>query len=392
MNADLPVFELDYSQRACECCGSQETESLWLFAHFARTQSGYYAFRMENVICPQCGFVYVPNSPTDATLEVYYNDTYPAGAFSKPTYHADTRIRVIQTYAGAGARLVDIGSSREEEFHIRLKESGTEVLRMDIKGHAMTDTDSIEAIAKGSADVVTHYFVLEHVPHIRAFLYNCREILKDDGIMVIEVPNIRSYEDAWLGILPHEHVNHWSPGCLARVVTECGFEVVDCGQEICSRNPIGFAMVCRKSAAPQPFTPDPAEYADNLRCFTSGANHVRAYENRLGEMFIRAQSHLDAGGSVLLWCANDQMHRFFQVGGTLKGDYLRVDSDTRKHDFFGAGTVKTPAESADFIGRATHIIVFSDINAPAILNSIENQFGKRFEVSQVERPHIHQLC
>jgi SAM-dependent methyltransferase len=392
MNADLPIFELEYAERGCECCGGIDNEQLWNFVHFARTQSGYYAFRMGNVICLQCGFVYVPNSPTDATLETYYNDTYPAGAFSKPTYHAATRIRVIESYAGKGARLVDIGSSREEEFHVKLKEVGIEVLRMDIKGHAMTDTDSIDAIEKGSADVVTHYFVLEHVPHIREFLANCRAILKDEGIMVIEVPNIRSYEDAWLGILPHEHVNHWSPGCLARVVSECGFQVLESGQGICSRNPIGFAMVCRKVSMATPAIPDPNEFVDNRRCFISGANHVRAYEFRLGEMFTRAQANLAEGGSVLLWCANDQMHRFFQIGGKLEGDFLRVDSDVRKRNFFGPETVKTPAEASDFIHRSTRILVFSDINAEAILTSIKTQFGKHFEAEQIERPHIHQLC
>lgn len=389
---DLPVFELEYTDRSCECCGGTDLQALWHFNHYARTQSGYWAFRMGNSICETCGFVFVPHSPTPETLERYYNDTYPAGALSKPTYHSETRVRIIQRYVGAAARFVDVGSSREEPFHLKLKELGMEVLRMDIKGHAMTDTGSLAAIAPESADVVAHYFVLEHVPQIRAFLADCSSILKPGGIMIIEVPDIRSYQKDWLGILPHEHVNHWSAGCLARVASECGFEVLESGREICSRNPIGFALVGRKVSAPKPCPPALDEKSANLKCFLAGVENVQAYEQRLRQMHEQAQAELDRGGSVLLWCANDQMHRFFQAGGPLKGDFLRVDSEAGKKDFFGKDTVCLPDAAADFISRATRALIFSDINAPAILKSISGRFDKNFTPDQVTLPEIHKLC
>lgn len=389
---DLPVHELDYADRLCECCGGSQVEALWHFDHYTRTQSGYWAFRMGNAICKGCGFVHVPHSPTPETLEPYYNDTYPAGALSKPTYKPETRVRVIEKHAGAGARVVDVGSSREEPFHVALKNLGMEVLRMDIKGHAMTDTGSLAAIAPESADVVTHYFVLEHVPQIRAFLADCRGILKPGGVMVIEVPNIRSYEKDWLGILPHEHVNHWSPGCLASVVSQCGFEVLESGQEICSRNPIGFALVCRKVDAPTIVKAGAEEFEANRRYFMAGADNVRAYQRRLAKMHAEAQAELDRGGRVLLWCANDQMHRFFLAGGSLKGEFVRVDSSPDKKDFFGPDTVLLPDQAASFIPSATHVIIFSDLNAPMILKFIDERYGKRFDPDQVSLPEIHRLC
>lgn len=389
---DLPVHELEYADRTCECCGGSEVEALWHFDHYTRTQSGYWAFRMGNGICKSCGFVHVPHSPTPETLEPYYNDTYPAGALSMPTYKPETRVRVIQQYAALGARVVDVGSSREEAFHVALKQLGMEVLRMDIKGHAMTDTGSLAAIAPESADVVTHYFVLEHVPQIRAFLADCRSILKPGGVMVIEVPNIRSYEKDWLGILPHEHVNHWSPGCLAMVVSHCGFEVLESGQEICSRNPIGFALVCRKVDAPKAMQASADEFEVNRRCFMAGADNVRAYQRRLAKMHVEAQAELDRGGRVLLWCANDQMHRFFLAGGPLKGEFVRVDSSPDKKDFFGPDTVLLPDQAASFIPTATRAIIFSDLNAPAILKSIADRYGKTFTAEEVSLPEIHKLC
>jgi biotin carboxylase/SAM-dependent methyltransferase len=389
---DLPVHELEYADRICECCGSAETEMLWHFDHYTRTQSGYWAFRMGNAICAGCGMVYVPRSPTPQTLEPYYQDTYPAGALSMPTYRPEVRVKTIQRHAPQARRVVDVGSSREEDFHRQLKGLGMEVLRMDIKGHAMTDTGSLAAIAPESADVVTHYFVLEHVPQIHAFLADCRGILKPGGIMVIEVPYIRSYKKDWLGILPHEHVNHWSAGCLSAVVSQCGFEVLEHGLEISSRNPVGFALVCRKTDSAKPLPVPVDEYAENRRCFMAGVENVRAFQARLRELHLAAQAELNNSGRVLLWCANDLMHRFFLAGGALQGEFMRVDSSPNKRDFFGPGTVMLPQEAAEFIPTATLLLVFSDLNAPAIVKSIADTFGKVFDDANVLRPEIHRIC
>ena len=38
---------------------------------------------------------------------------------------------------------------------------------------------------------MAHYDVLEHVLEVKEFLSSCHKILKGDGIMVCEVPNIR---------------------------------------------------------------------------------------------------------------------------------------------------------------------------------------------------------
>lgn len=388
----LPVHELDYADRTCEVCGGSDLEALWHFNHYARTRSGYWAFRMGNSICRGCGFVFVPHAPTSQTLETYYNDTYATGALSRPTYHASTRVEVIRAHAAPGSSVLDVGSSREEPFHLALKDQGFRVLRMDIKGHALTDTGSLETIAPESMDVVTHYFVLEHVVEIRDFLADCRGILKDGGTMIIEVPNIRSYLEDWLGILPYEHVNHWSPGCLARVVSECGFEVIQTGDSICSRAPLGFALIARKKSGVPIVAADPAEFTENRRCFLAGADNVRAYEKRLRHMHAEAQAELDHGGRVLLWCANDQMHRFFQAGGPLNGDFLRVDSDPAKRDFFGPDTVQTPDQAAAEIPGVTKAIIFSDLNADAILKSIADRFGKTIPRSAVLLPEIHRLA
>jgi hypothetical protein len=176
------------------------------------------------------------------------------------------------------------------------------------------------------------------------------------------------------------------------VVSECGFEVLESGQEICSRNPIGFALVCRKVDAPKTVAASADEFEVNRRCFMAGADNVRSYQRRLAQMHAEAQAELDRGGRVLLWCANDQMHRFFLAGGALKGDFVRVDSSPDKKDFFGPDTVLLPDQAAGFIPTATRVIIFSDLNAPAILKSIAERLGKSFTPDQVDLPEIHKLC
>ncbi len=383
MSAKLPVIELSYYNRVCECCGGLNTEKLWHFEHLARTRSGFHAFRMGNVICRNCGFVFVQHSPTQESLVSYYGDTFPLGSSSVPEYHTQRRLDLVRRYAPANGLIVDLGGSREDEFHRVLKQEGKTVVRMDLKSHESPDVSDTEAIRDGTVDVLTHNFVLEHVPGIREFLGNCHRLIRENGVMIIEVPDLRSYPVDWLGILPHEHVNHFSPGCLSRIADACGFDVLEASQKISSRAPIGFAVVCRKRDESESIPTVVSEYAENKQCFLAGVEHVRAHEEKLRRIHADAQKALAAGERVLLWCANDQMHRMLQLCGPLSGDWRIVDSDPRRRDYLQDVEAHTPAESADFIRGANRILIFSDLNAKAIRRDIEEKFGKRFDDQQV---------
>jgi len=93
-------------------------------------------------------------------------------------------------------------------------------------------TGGIEALdGDRQFDVITMFHVLEHVADPARTLRNLKDRLTDDGLLVIEVPNIESWGFRWFGKgwrgldLPR-HVTHFSPQTLTGLLRRTGFEPV----------------------------------------------------------------------------------------------------------------------------------------------------------------------
>lgn len=77
-------------------------------------------------------------------------------------------------------------------------------------------------------DVITINHVLEHVPQPAETIAEIRRILKHDGLLVIGVPNIGSIMAGlkgkkWASLRPAEHVWHFAPATLKRLLLQGGF-------------------------------------------------------------------------------------------------------------------------------------------------------------------------
>lgn len=88
-----------------------------------------------------------------------------------------------------------------------------------------------------SYDIITLIDVFEHVTNPKGMLLSCEKFLKDDGIIVIKVPN-GDYNKfkMKLGKLTgkgnnmdiwdcYEHVVHYTPTTFEKMITKCGFNI-----------------------------------------------------------------------------------------------------------------------------------------------------------------------
>lgn len=83
---------------------------------------------------------------------------------------------------------------------------------------------------EGTFELITLWDVIEHVADPRALLSRARELLTPDGLLVVETQNIDSRFARMLGRRWHhykhaEHIYHFNPAALRRLLVAAGFTV-----------------------------------------------------------------------------------------------------------------------------------------------------------------------
>jgi SAM-dependent methyltransferase len=93
---------------------------------------------------------------------------------------------------------------------------------------------------KNYFDMVTSFFVLEHVENPIHEVLQMREVLKDSGILYFIVPNV--YKNKADFILS-DHINHFSYTSLAYLLAQTGFEVISIDE---NAHNAAFVVMARK--------------------------------------------------------------------------------------------------------------------------------------------------
>lgn len=90
-------------------------------------------------------------------------------------------------------------------------------------------------------DVVTMWDVLEHIPNPLDVLKFCNKVLRREGLLVLKVPNGDVFNPNYRWLLrqfvyiyqrlvfpanPYEHLYHFSPAILTRILEKAGFQLI----------------------------------------------------------------------------------------------------------------------------------------------------------------------
>lgn len=100
--------------------------------------------------------------------------------------------------------------------------------------------------APGTFSVITAHDVIEHLTDPNGFMATMREVLTDDGLLVIDTPEWDGSMDN-RHIKPKEHICLYSEGALRNILERAGFKVVGMHRPL--NGSIGkLAMYCVKSS------------------------------------------------------------------------------------------------------------------------------------------------
>ena len=187
----------------CEICGRSETKTLISIQGFDVGK------------CRHCGLVYVANPVDESELTELYTKEYYL-ELEGVEYSSDStnlnlrrlfwfnrqRLDLMEKIKEPG-RLLDVGCG-PGFFLASAQKRGWEVTGLDIsikaeafakrRFHldiAVCQLEQAEFPGK-SFDLITMWHVLEHMPHPRVTLRKAYELLKPDGLLLVQVPNVNS--------------------------------------------------------------------------------------------------------------------------------------------------------------------------------------------------------
>ena len=199
--------------------------------------------------CKKCGLRYIKNFYTNENKD--YNEDYFLSEYKNKygkTYEEDReniinfakeRINYIKKYIEKG-KLLDFGSGLGF-FAEYSEKNGYETLSVDKSKYAVdfiidklnlmaiqSDYDYLEK-TDDLFDVITSFFVIEHVKDFKKLLFLFKCHLKDNGVIALSTPNLNgiSIKYNFLDYIknhPEDHYVIFSPKLLKRILKKFGFK------------------------------------------------------------------------------------------------------------------------------------------------------------------------
>lgn len=236
----------------CNFCGAAQTTA---FATVSDLLLERLTVQATLVRCSHCGLVYQNPRPTLAEMGEHYPPEYEPYAdhvgqpkrnwlLQKAIQHGtNKRCRFVTNHKRSG-KLLDIGCAMGG-FLLGMRElggwtvTGVEVNRavaeVAAQRHGLAifpGTLEEAAYPVASFDAVTMWDVLEHVHDPGQTLTEIHRILQTDGIVVIRVPNLASWDATlfgaqWAGLDAPRHLYIFTPETLSALLEKSGFQVLE---------------------------------------------------------------------------------------------------------------------------------------------------------------------
>ena len=193
--------------------------------------------------CNQCGLLYVDPPPSEEELEKYYTERIDPRYLLKykdQTIRRGKRIlRMVQEFK-KGGDLLEIGCgygfflnlAKEngwKTYGVELSPDASEYARKTFNLDIFTGDISQADLKEKSFDFITLQHILEHLPQPLKTLNILNNALRDDGILVIVVPNTLSLmarwaKTNWLCLAEKTHLFHYSKNTLKKLLEKSGFQ------------------------------------------------------------------------------------------------------------------------------------------------------------------------
>ena len=200
-----------------------------------------------NLVQCECGFVFLNPRPTELQISKYYKSLNydphnDRGDFLSTIYKIVQQImfywkyQIIIKYSKFGTML-DIGGGKGEFASFMNKKKWNvsvydKFIDLNIKETHFKKINNLDSIKKNKCfDFITMWHSLEHIHDVKHIFLNLQRLLKEDGTLLIAVPNIdaleRNYYDKdWAPYDAPRHLYHFNLASLEKLCINNNFKII----------------------------------------------------------------------------------------------------------------------------------------------------------------------
>jgi 2-polyprenyl-3-methyl-5-hydroxy-6-metoxy-1,4-benzoquinol methylase len=201
--------------------------------------------------CISCGFVFTNPRPTENDLGLYYqSEEYISHSsstesitdkiyYSVRNYTIKLKFKLINKHFKQG-NILDIGCGTGE-FLNYFKAKGWDTTGIEPNETARKTAiekygldvhleNQLDKFKKSSFEVITMWHVLEHVPDLNLRIEQLKSLIKENGVLIIAVPNIdskdaKTYGKFWAALDVPRHLYHFNQSTIKKLFEKFGFDL-----------------------------------------------------------------------------------------------------------------------------------------------------------------------
>jgi len=224
----------------CNLCGNSEYKVLYE----AKNSENYNYYSSGNygriVKCEQCGLIYT--DPKDKNIEKIYKNIEDKDYLKSKEARIENSKRDLKNIMKLkkSGKLLDIGCgpglflkvARDKGFDvcgIELSKWACDIARKEGL-NVLNKSLKSAGLERDSFDIVTMWDVIEHIEDPNGIIRDTNKILKKDGLLVLNTPNIGSFYAKLMGNkwwnLMRMHIYYFDKKTIRKLLEKNGFKVL----------------------------------------------------------------------------------------------------------------------------------------------------------------------
>ena len=218
---------MKYIDVHCPICNGVSSNNMLAYTSILFISNKWVPIKVSVVLCLTCGMVYNDRFPSN--IQEIYSNIPPLNL----THQEKNifQVEYVKPFLVPEEMILDIGSGLDE-FPRILRAEGWKTYELEPSIPLSSEFVIKKTLEDFKTDnkycMISMREVLEHIPNPVNALKGVKDLLIDDGVVFLEVPNMERAVtvglENWFNLL---HLCHFTPNSLSKFIYRCGYELID---------------------------------------------------------------------------------------------------------------------------------------------------------------------